>query len=115
VEGPNGLLADNGKLLVLSFSKKTLSSIDPSTKQVTQLADGIDNADGLEAMGDGAYLASSWNGGIHYIDANNKVTKVLDLSADSVNSADIDYIKEKNLLLVPTFFKNTVRAYEVSK
>jgi DNA-binding beta-propeller fold protein YncE len=115
IKDPNGLLYDNGKLFVLSFSDKTLSVIDPTTKQVTKVADGIDNADGFEPLGDGTYLASSWNGAIHHVSADYKVTTVLDTRADSVQSADIEYIREKNLLLVPTFFKNTIRAYEVRK
>jgi DNA-binding beta-propeller fold protein YncE len=113
--GPNGLLAEPNQLLLLSFEGQTLSSIDPSTKQITEKTQGVDSGDGIEAIGDGAYLASSWNGMIHYIGADNKLFTLLDLRADSVNAADIEYIQEKNLLLVPTFFKNTVRAYEVSK
>jgi hypothetical protein len=77
--------------------------------------EGIDNGDGIEAVGDGGYLVSSWNGMIHYISPDWKKTMVLDTRADSVSSADIEYIQEKNLLLIPTFFKNKVRAYEVTK
>jgi DNA-binding beta-propeller fold protein YncE len=115
VDGPNGLLSDNGKLYVLSYNGKTLSVIDPATKQITLLADSIDNADGFEPIGDGSFLASSWNGAVHFVSADNKITTVLDTRADSVQSADIEYIQEKNLLLVPNFFHNTVRAYELSK
>jgi hypothetical protein len=32
-----------------------------------------------------------------------------------VSAADIEYIADKKLLLVPTFFKNKVVAYELSK
>ncbi|MBT1701688.1 SMP-30/gluconolactonase/LRE family protein [Chryseosolibacter indicus] len=115
VEAPNGLLAEGNKLLMLSFAAKTFNTIDVASKQVTKQADGISNADGIEALGDGGYLVSSWDGEITHVGADFKTTSVLTLRADSVNSADIEYIQDKNLLLVPTFFKNTVRAYEVSK
>jgi hypothetical protein len=52
---------------------------------------------------------------VHYVSPEWKNTKLLDTSADKINAADIEYIPEKRLLLVPTFFKNTVVAYEVSK
>jgi hypothetical protein len=82
---------------------------------VTINADSIENLDGIEALGDGSYIFSSWNGMIHFVDPSWKNTTVLDIRADSVNAADIEYIQSKKLLLVPTFFKNTVRAYEVSR
>jgi DNA-binding beta-propeller fold protein YncE len=113
--GPNGLLAEGNQLLMLSFEGKTLSSIDLGTKQITVKAEGIDNADGIEAVGDGGYLVSSWNGMVHYISPDWKKTLVLDTRADSVSAADIEYIQEKNLLLIPTFFKNKVAAYDLTK
>jgi sugar lactone lactonase YvrE len=115
VDGPNGLLAEDSRLMVLTWNGKTVNTVDPSNKQITIQADSIENLDGIESMGDGAYLLSSWNGMIHYLDKDWKNVMVLDLRGDSINSADIEYIKEKNLLLVPTFFHNTVRAYEVSR
>jgi DNA-binding beta-propeller fold protein YncE len=115
LNGPNGLLIEGNTLQTALFGGAAFESIDVATKQVTMRTDSVENADGVEAIGDGAYLVSSWNGMVHHIGADNKKFTVLDLRADSVNSADIDYVQEKNLLLVPTFFKNTVRAYELSK
>jgi hypothetical protein len=81
-------------------------------QQVTMRTDSVENPDGIEAIGNG-YLVSSWNGLVHHIDADWKRTVVLDTRADSLSAADIEYVKEKKLLLVPTFFKNKVMAYEV--
>ena len=50
---------------------------------------------------------------VHHIDSDWNKTLVLDTRKDSISAADIEYVKSKNLLLVPTFFKNTVVAYEV--
>jgi hypothetical protein len=115
VEGPNGLLAEGQTVLAALWNGKSLNTIDVTSKQITMKADSIENPDGVEAMGDGAYLVSSWNGVINYVGSDNKVVTLLDTRADTVSSADIEYIKEKNLLLVPTFFKNKVVAYEVKK
>ena len=115
IDAPNGLLAENDKLQMLTWSGQTVNTIDVASKQVTMRIDSIENLDGIEAMNDGSYILSSWNGMIHYVDEDWNNTMVLDLRADSVNSADIEYISDRNMLLVPTFFNNTVRAYQISK
>jgi len=116
VAGPNGLLADGDKMWVLSWKDQTMNSVDPSSKQLTVKADSLENPDGIEAIGDGTYLVSGWNGRIQLVNpATGKVSVLLDTRADSVSAADIEYIPEKRLLLIPTFFKNSVVAYELSK
>lgn len=115
LQGPNGLFAENGELVMALWNAKTLNTVDVSSKEVTMRTEGLQNPDGIEAIGNNEYLVSSWNGLIHHIDKDWKKTLVLDTTKDSVNAADIEYVKKKNLLFVPTFFKNTVRAYEVQK
>ena len=111
--GPNGLLMEGNIMLVALWDAKTLNTSEVGAQQVTMKTDSLENPDGIEAVGNGGYLVSSWNGMVHYIDKDWKKTLVLDTRADSVGAADIEYIPSKNLLLVPTFFKNTVMAYEV--
>jgi hypothetical protein len=115
LNGPNGLLAEDNRMLLAQFAGEDLNTIDLASKQVSQLTDSVNTADGIEALGDGAYLVSSWMGMVTHVSSDWKKTVVLDTRKDSVNAADIEYIQEKNLLLVPAFFKNKVMAYEVSK
>jgi len=115
LQGPNGLFSDNGKLLVAFWNEKTLNSLDPSSKEITRRTDGIENPDGIEAIGNNEYLVSSWNGMVHHVDSDWKKTLVLDTRQDSVSAADIEYVRSEKLLLIPTFFKNKVVAYEVVK
>jgi DNA-binding beta-propeller fold protein YncE len=115
LQGPNGLFAEGNEILTVLWDGKTLNTIDPSTKQLTVKTDSIENGDGIEAIGNGEYLVSSWNGMVHHIGADWKKTLVLDTRSDSVSAADIEFVQERNLLLVPTFFKNKVVAYEVTK
>lgn len=113
--GPNGLLHDNDKFLVALWNEKTLNTFDLETKEMTLVTTGIENPDGIEAVGDGSYLVSSWQGMIHLV--NDDWTKVLllDTSGEKIGAADIEYIPEKNLLLIPTFYKNGLMAYELEK
>lgn len=113
VNGVNGLLADGDTFLVASFSEGTLNTVDAS-KQVVLKADSVENADGIEAVGDGGYLVSSWNGKVTYVGADGQTKVILDTTPGGVSAADIEYIAEKKLLLIPTFFKNKVVAYELA-
>jgi len=114
LDGPNGLLAEGDNLMLALWNQKTLNTVD-GAKQVTLKSDSLENPDGIEALGDGGYLVSSWNGMVHYVDASGASTMIIDTRADSIGAADIEFIQSKNLLLVPTFFKNTVMAYEISR
>jgi DNA-binding beta-propeller fold protein YncE len=115
LHNPNGLFIDGGKMIMALWDDKTINTVDLSSKEVTLRTDSIENPDGVEAIGNNEYLVSSWNGMLHYIDSDWKATTLLDTRQDSLSSADIEYVKAKNLLLVPTFFKNKVMAYEVKK
>ena len=114
VAGVNGLLSEGTNLQMVSFATGVFNTID-AAKQVTLKTDSIDAGDGIEALAEGGYLVSSWTGKVTYVSPEWKNSLLLDTSAESINAADIEYIAEKRLLLVPTFFKNKVVAYEVSK
>lgn len=110
--GPNGLLSDGDTFLVALWADKTLNTVENG--QVVLKADSIENPDGIEAVGDGGYLVSSWNGKVTYVSPDGRTKEILNTSGDGVSAADIEYIADKKLLLVPTFFKNKVVAYELN-
>lgn len=112
---PNGLLWEKDRLLMLTNNTQRLMSIDWQSKEQTVLVDSLGHADGIEAIGDGSYLVSNWKGQLFYISQDMTKTKLLDTINEGINAADIDYIQEKELLLVPTFFDNRVRAYKLSR
>ncbi|WP_221394199.1 SMP-30/gluconolactonase/LRE family protein [Dyadobacter sp. NIV53] len=108
---PNGLLsvgsdlliADNGALKRLSGDKK-----------ITTIAEGMDKStDGIEQVKPGEYIVSCWAGMVFYVKEDGTTEKLLDTSADQVNSADIGYDSIKKIVYVPTFMKNSVVAYQL--
>jgi hypothetical protein len=52
---------------------------------------------------------------VNLVSAQGKVEKLLDTKEAKINAADLEYIPGKNLLLVPTFFVNTITAYSIKK
>ncbi|MBK9488124.1 MAG: ATP/GTP-binding protein [Haliscomenobacter sp.] len=113
--GSNGILHENGTLLLGIWKDSTLVQYNLGTKKFKKLASKVPQPDGIEAVGDGAYLVSSWSGLVHYVQPDGKTSLLLNSQVDSISSADIDYVQAKKWLLVPTFFRNTVAAYELVK
>jgi len=110
---PNGLYAEKGRLLMLTSNSSLLESIDLESMDRTKLVENLGHGDGIVPAGNGTYLASSWRGELFHISADWKSTQLLDTREEEINAADIDYIVDKNLLLVPTFFDNRVVAYKL--
>ena len=110
---PNGLFfVDATTLMLATNGDSKFKKIDLNTKQITIITEGIDAGDGVEKVSDTAFLVSSWTGEIFYINHGDKL-KLLDTQEEKINSADIGYIPSSKTVLVPTFFKNKVVAYQL--
>lgn len=111
LNNPNGLAYNNGKILVAS---NTLAEVTQDGENKV-LAEGLDAGDGIGIVDDNSYLVSNWKGEVYYVSADNEKVKLLDTKDQNMNTADITYIKDKNLLLVPTFSNNRVVAYKLNR
>lgn len=112
LNGPNGLLYDNERLLVASQGGNDFATFDQTTKKRTLLTEGVGRGDGIAFTGiTGYYIVTDWEGEIFMINPDNSKVSLLRTKEAGSNTADIEYIKEMNLLLVPTFFKNCIVAY----
>lgn len=116
LNGPNGVLVTGDSVLLGSEGANNLSSVKIATKEQRILTDSIVHADGIAYTGiPGYYLVTDWNGVIYMVNPDNTKTSLLDTRNDQINSADIGYVKEDSLLVVPTFYKNFVIAYKLSR
>lgn len=110
---PNGLFYEPDRLLMLTSNSSVLRSFDLKTKESIVLVDSLGRGDGIVPAGNGNYLASSWSGELFYITSGWERIQLLDTREKEINAADIDYIIDRKLLLVPTFFDNRVVAYRL--
>jgi DNA-binding beta-propeller fold protein YncE len=112
LNGPNGLLAHGDDFYVLAGGAMHKVEKD---KSLTKIVDGLQGgADGIEHVTGNEFIVSCWRGTIYYVDAAKREKQtLLDTSAQKVNSADIGYDAKNRIVYVPTFFVNTVVAYEV--
>ena len=111
LKGPNGILKHKGSLYVLDAGSMYRMEKDGS---LTKLAEGMEGGtDGIENVGGGDFLVSTWGGVVYYVAADGTKQVLLDGRADKINSADIGYDAAKRIVYIPTFWKNSVVAYEL--
>lgn len=73
----------------------------------------VTGGDGLVIIDADTFIASIWRGEIYLIQEGAE-TQLLDTQAEESNTADIDFIPEENIVLVPTFLKDKVTAYKLT-
>ncbi len=114
LSGPNGLLFDGDRLLLASMGSQDLAAIDLETKEITVITDSINFGDGIAPANlPGHILVSDWAGEVFLVCPDGSKSLLLDTRAEEIGAADITYIPEQNLLLVPTFYKQMVVAYRL--
>ena len=123
LENPNGLLAENGRLLVGSWGRMTdgfqtkvpghMKAVDVATRKVSDMGDPapVGNLDGVEPDGRGGYTVTDWlNGAIFHVAADGKATLLLDLNQ---GSADHEFIEKDRLVVLPMMMDGKVVAYRL--
>jgi sugar lactone lactonase YvrE len=112
----NGLFIHGDQLLVGNSGDGMLKAIALRSRNVTDVVClGAGVIDGIRVDNLGNYVLSHWDGLVYVVTPAGDVLEVLDTRAEGVNSADFEYIRERNLLVVPTFLDNRVMAYRLTE
>jgi sugar lactone lactonase YvrE len=120
---PNGLLAEQDRLLVAAWGDKPkddfttdvlghLKAVDYATREVTDVGDQpVGNLDGLEPDGQGGYLVTDWiGGGLYRFSPDGKAELIMDMGQ---GSADLEFVENQKLVVIPMMLDGTVGAYEI--
>jgi len=124
LDSPNGLIVEGDHLVVASFGPiaemaktkvggtlKTISLADKTIKSIGDSKD-IGSLDGLASDGNGDYFVTDWTlGDLLKIKADGTFKKLQHFNP--YGSADIAYIPEKKLLLVPVMIADNLQAFEI--
>jgi len=114
LNAPNGLLIDDERLLLASMGSQDFAAIDLGTQEVSIITKDVNLGDGIASASiPGHFLVSDWAGEVFLVYPDGTKISLLDTKAEEIGAADIDFIAEKNLLIVPTFFTHTVVAYKL--
>jgi len=111
----NGLLWEKERMLLVTSTSSLFKSVDLETKEVKILAEKIGQGDAIAQVGNGGYITTSWIGAVFFVPAEGAAVKLLDTEALGENAADACFDTANQILYLPTFFKNQVKAYRLVK
>ncbi len=111
LKGPNGVLMRGRDFYMLDAGGLYKVNND---KSLTMIANGMEGGtDGVENISGNDFLVSCWQGAIWYVNDKGEKQLLLDTKTAKKNTADIGLDAAKKIMYVPTFWKNSVVAYEV--
>jgi len=110
LRGVNGLTPDEERLLIATMSSGSLLET-MGTRDLTEIASGMENADGIAVLDDGSYLVSSWPGQIWHVSAIGAVTEFHNTVDQIVYQNDLTRIDD--LIIVPNWQPGTVTAWRL--
>ena len=111
----NGLYWEKDRMLLLTSNSSKFYEIPWGTMEAKLIADNMGHGDGIAPIGDGGYICTNWKGAINLVSAKGEVTELQNTIALGQNSADCDFCIDEQILYVPTFFENKVKAYKLTK
>ncbi len=121
LRSPNGLYVDGEHLIVASWGisgsaairvKGHLKKISLKTGKIRKLGSGkpIGHLDGIQGTGDGSYLVTEWkHDDLLLVSSSGSFTSLLDLES---GPADLEYIPEKGMVIIPIMNANKVQAFK---
>jgi len=121
---PNGVLGERDRLVVGSWGVMTngfetkvpgrLLTVSYNKGVVAPLGSGapIGNIDGVESDGKGRYFVTDWMAGkLLLVSPSGEAVEVMDLGQ---GSADLTYIEDDQILIIPMMKEGRLAAYEVN-
>ena len=112
ISKPNGILYDNGKIIVGVNADSKLKAVNISDREITDiahLAPGI--IDGIKKCGEG-WLVSHFEGNLYLIEPSGQILELLNTRNEKKYIADFEYIRDKGLIVVPDLWGNRLSGYQ---
>lgn len=111
LEGPNGVLVRGADLFILNAG--AMYKVNKN-KSLSIITDGLEGgADGIENVKEDDFILSCWTGTLWYLNGDGRKEMVYDGKSLGKNTADIGLDPVSKMVYVPTFFKNSVIAFEI--
>lgn len=110
---PNAMAIDGQKLIVGCMGNNSLMSIDILSGKATTLHEFFPGTiiDGIQVLKDGSLLVGGFNGILYLINKNGEINELLNLSGQGINFSDFYFISDKNLIVMPGLYSNSLVSY----
>ncbi|MBN2071411.1 MAG: SMP-30/gluconolactonase/LRE family protein [Candidatus Krumholzibacteriota bacterium] len=116
ITSPNSLHIDHGRLFFGNSGDDYLKAADLRTGEIRKIADmGPGLIDGIKSLETGELIVSHWEGKLYRIDRNGKISKILDVRARGEKIADFDLVPGRGIVVIPTYYGNSVRAFDLGE
>jgi len=115
ISDPNGLCLAGEKLLVGNSGDGTIKQVDLATREVSNLVElGPGSVmDGIRSDGGGNFIISDFNGRVFRVTPAGVKTLLLDSTAPQTYCADLEFIPEQGLLIIPTLYDSRLIAFRL--
>ncbi len=113
LNNPNGLFV-NGDNLLTGVRNRVLK-INIANKNISTFIQNTGGIDGLAPAVNGYYLTTDWKGTTQLVHPDKEKIQLLNTADENINAADFEYLPEKKMILIPTFYDNRVMAYKLIK
>jgi hypothetical protein len=106
----NGLMPHGDRLLVTTM-QGLLLSVDWTSKEITVVAEGLGNADGVVVLDDGSYFVGEWPGRLFHVAVDGTSTTIVDTRA--AQRYWNDFLKSGDLLIAPHWQPGALSAQRI--
>ena len=117
IDDPNGLHVDKDKLIVGNSGDGCLKAVGLADKKISTLVclGSGSVMDGVKSDGRGSYIISDYNGRVFRVSPSGQKTELLNTKTPQLFCADLEYIPEQKLLVIPTLYDNRLMTYRLSE
>lgn len=114
LEGPNGITWDSAgsHFLIVPFNGPTIYRWAPDDSVPTAVVEGPGKTDGIEALGDGRFVVSTWADSSLFVLEGDKITKLV---GGLPGAADLGFDRERGRVAVPLLTENRVEFVDLSR
>lgn len=110
IESPNGLKAI-GEYLYIGAGTRLMRADAEGNLEV--VAEGFAEViDGVEPVGEDEFIVTCWSGLVYHVQ-DGELTELMDTRDPQMNTADLGWNPQDGMIYIPTFFTNSVIAYEL--
>jgi sugar lactone lactonase YvrE len=112
--GPNGITWDSAgsRFLIVSFQGTPIYGWGPGDSVPTVVTQGPGMMDGIEALGDGRFVVSTWTDSSLFVLDGEKITKLV---GGLPSSADIALDRERGRIAVPLLMENRLEFVDLQR